>query len=186
LEDGAAAAGAAETHLRDKDHGRQEADEARAGSAPPRLGLPDRAGIAGDAGRAHVQDAPPDGVRPIPSLRAAGLEAEMERRNGSTKLTAKETPSVPPTHTAAWDPNQRRRWLRRLSEEVQQVRASLAEVSRETTLLLEVSQSRSLSAGEQARERYLRRESLRLRYEMKRLWQEFEIIRADTIRRHSH
>jgi hypothetical protein len=77
-----------------------------------------------------------------------------------------------------WRSPEHRRLLGRLQMEVADLRRHLAQVRTETQQLLAIEASRPLSGDEAARARALARESERLRWELRRLYLEFESLRA--------
>jgi hypothetical protein len=72
---------------------------------------------------------------------------------------------------------QRQRLLRRLGREVGDLRAQLARTRTEILTLLGVEQTRPLSSAEAGRARALTEECERLRWELIRLHQEFDLLR---------
>jgi len=70
----------------------------------------------------------------------------------------------------------RRRLLLRLQADLQQLRADLTRVREETQVLLDLECVRSLSKEEAARSSALQRQAERLRWELRRLFAEFEEI----------
>jgi hypothetical protein len=71
----------------------------------------------------------------------------------------------------------RLRYLRRLQEQVAALRLRLSGVNDETRRLLAIQEQRSLTDEELRASRRLHRESEELRWELKRLFDEFERIR---------